>query len=279
MRPNRGEDPRSYRQQQTESAQGPPNQQRQQGQQQPGQPSQSPPVQQPPGQNPQAPPAQGQGQPPAQQAPGQNPQTAPVQNQGQAPVQGAYVQGQSRQQWHQPPAAGQPAQAMNPAGGQQGEQAGQPAGARPSGRPRLRSADVEEIIQTDVVTVRPDAPVTELVAAMADNDVGSVVVVGQESEPVGVVTDRAVAISLAESPDASERTAEELVTGSVVTGTTQMTVFEVLEQLRDEQIRRLPIVDEEGSLQGIVTLDDLLVVLGHGIGNAIEIVEAQSPRL
>lgn len=141
----------------------------------------------------------------------------------------------------------------------------------------LQSPSINEIIQTDVVTVEPDTEITEVVEKMANEEVGSVIVLDDE-HPIGVITDRSIALSLAESTDVSDRTAEDFASGEVVTGNTDMTVFDVLDQLEDNDIRRLPIVDEEGSLEGIVTLDDIFVLVNAEMDNATSVIESQSPR-
>jgi CBS domain-containing protein len=58
-----------------------------------------------------------------------------------------------------------------------------------------------------------------------------------------------------------------------------MTVFEVLDEMGEAGIRRFPIVDEDGTLEGIVTLDDLLVLLGKEIQSATEIIQSQLSHL
>ena len=115
-------------------------------------------------------------------------------------------------------------------------------------------------------------------AKLAEEDVGAVVAV-EDDEPVGVVTDRQIALYLQEMTDPTEHTARDVLSEDIVTGTTVLTVFEVLEKLSEEDIRRLPIVDDEGKLEGIVTLDDLLVLLGSELGKAADIIKTQSPRL
>lgn len=136
---------------------------------------------------------------------------------------------------------------------------------------------IDEVLQSDVVTARPDEPVTEIVERMATEDVGCVVVV-EDEEPVGVVTDRTVALQLRESPDLSETTASDLISGGLVTGTTEMTVFDVLDLIEEASIRRLPIVDEDGALEGIVTLDDVVVLLSAEFSDVSSIIQSQSPR-
>jgi CBS domain-containing protein len=144
--------------------------------------------------------------------------------------------------------------------------------------PHLQSVTIDDIIQTDVVTVEPDTPLQSVAAKLAEEDVGAVVAV-EDDEPVGVVTDRQIALYLQEMTDPTEHTARDVLSEDIITGTTVLTVFEVLEQLSEEDIRRLPIVDDEGKLEGIVTLDDLLVLLGSELGKAADIIKTQSPRL
>lgn len=148
----------------------------------------------------------------------------------------------------------------------------------PATRPRLAPVGVEELVQTDVVTAEPDTSIAAIVTEMADEEVGSVVVVEGEA-PVGILTDRQIALAIEEMPDVADRLAEDLFTRDPATGTTDMDVFDVLRRLEAEEVRRLPIVDEDGSLEGIVALDDVLVLLGSELQNAASVIRAQSPRI
>jgi CBS domain-containing protein len=145
-------------------------------------------------------------------------------------------------------------------------------------RPRLQPVTIDDIIQTDVVTAQRDTPVATVAAEMAEKDVGCVVVVEDEA-PVGIITDRSIALSLETTPDIADKDAEKLLSDDIVTGTTEMNVFEVVRRLDQESIRRLPVVDEDGSLAGIITLDDVLVLLGAELEHATSIIQSQSPRL
>jgi CBS domain-containing protein len=64
----------------------------------------------------------------------------------------------------------------------------------------------------------------------------------------------------------------------LVTGTPDTNVFDAVSTLGDAGVRRLPIVGEDGRLEGIVTLDDLIVLLGSEMGNATEVIKQQSTR-
>lgn len=137
---------------------------------------------------------------------------------------------------------------------------------------------IDDLVQTDVVTAERDTPVSTVVAAFAEEDVGCVVVV-EDDEPVGIVTDRTVALALEDAPDVTEQTAGDLSTADLVTATTDSSIFDAIRQMGDANVRRLPIVDDEGTLEGIVTLDDVLVLLGTELQHAVGIIETQSPRL
>lgn len=145
-------------------------------------------------------------------------------------------------------------------------------------RPQLRPVRVEEIVETEVIKAEPATPIRSVVAMMAEEGVGSVVVV-EDGEPIGILTDRKIALAVETTPDIAERTAEEFLSGTLVTGTTDMSVFDGLRQLEEAGVRRLPIVDDDGKLAGIITLDDILVLLGTELGNVTSIVKTQSPRL
>lgn len=202
------------------------------------------------------------------------------QQQGQGPYQTGEQGGIPPQQWHQPPQQAGP-QMQSPSPQQQYPQPGgqfSPSSAPQRQSPRLQPVTVEEIVQTDVITAERDTPLQRVAELLGENDVGSVVVL-EEEKPIGVLTDRKLALALTESGDLSERTAGDLVEGEPVTGTTEITIFDALHQLQDAEIRRLPIVGDDGTLEGIVTLDDILVLLGSELKNVTDIIQAQSPRL
>jgi CBS domain-containing protein len=146
------------------------------------------------------------------------------------------------------------------------------AGARIPPRP------IRDVLQTDVVTVRQDEGIPSAVEKMAEADVGSVVVV-ENGQPTGILTDRKIALSLRETTDVSGVTVADLVGEDLITASTDTNAYAVLGTLEEHSIRRVPVVDENGSLAGIVTLDDLLVLLSDELSAAANVIEAQSSRL
>jgi len=154
-----------------------------------------------------------------------------------------------------------------------------PGGSRiRQGRSLLQPITVDDVVADEVVTIERDAPVRTAVAKMSDRDVGSVVVV-DDRQPIGILTDRKVALALEETPDVADRPTEELLGRDLITIDPSTTIFEAIQLLRDEGIRRLPVVDDAGRLQGIVTLDDALVLLASELDKIATTVQAQSQRL
>jgi CBS domain-containing protein len=121
---------------------------------------------------------------------------------------------------------------------------------------------VAEIMTASVVTARPEAAVREVAALMRDRNVGSVVLVDDSGRPVGVVTDRDLAVDvLAEAGDPAAP-AVDCATTPVITGEAGMALEEAAALMVSHRIRRLPVL-EEGDLVGIVTLDDIAVRTGN----------------
>lgn len=271
---HQGNDPTSQRQQ----GSGQP-QRRQQPTRQPQQQSQQP-QQQPPSQQPQfqqQPQQRGATQPGQQQRPQQTPQQHPSGGGSQRqPTQQRAQTGrppamtQQQQMSHQPGPQGMP-QTM---GMGQPQQMQQPGPQRQRGG--LEPMRIDEFVQTDVVTCQQDTPIRTVVSMMSDEDVGTVIVVDEDDQqPMGILTDRKIALALERTPDIASQEASRLLDGDLVTCTSDMTVMEVLERMKDAEVRRLPVIDDDGNLQGIISLDDILIHLGNTFDSIGELIEKQ----
>jgi CBS domain-containing protein len=189
------------------------------------------------------------------------------QNQQGPPQQGSWAQSPSA-----PPT---PQQGL---GGGPGIQSGSPPGASRLGLEPLASTGIESVARTDVVTAAPDDAIEAVIDDMAEKEVGSVVIVDDE-RAVGILTDREIALALREMPDVLERSVEEVASDDLTTASMDDDAFEVLDLMSDAGVRRIPIVDDDGELQGIVTLDDVLLFLEDNLHTVAETVRAQFPNL
>ena len=111
-----------------------------------------------------------------------------------------------------------------------------------------------------VVSAPADATLGEVAEAMRDRNVGSVVILEHE-RPVGLITDRDMALTLGADGAAREDAAGPHATRPLVTGEAGMDIEEAAALMVQHRIRRLPVLDGDG-LAGIVTLDDLAVRTG-----------------
>ncbi|MDF9745908.1 CBS domain-containing protein [Natrinema salsiterrestre] len=128
----------------------------------------------------------------------------------------------------------------------------------------------------NVVTTSPDSDLEEIAEVLDEENVGSIVVT-EDDEPVGMVTDRDVALAIHEHDDVGSVSVEEVMTDNPVTVHEDDDPLAISEAIRDNNVRRFPVVDEDGDLAGIATLDDLVATIGEELENVAETIESQSP--
>ena len=122
-----------------------------------------------------------------------------------------------------------------------------------SEKARLRCRD---IMTTDVKTVDRATSIREVASVMRDADVGSLPVV-EDGKLVGIVTDRDIVVrSLAEDRDPSTSVGYAM-TSDVFSVKPDDFVFEAIRLMGDKQVRRIPVVSEDGALAGIIAMADI----------------------
>jgi CBS domain-containing protein len=120
---------------------------------------------------------------------------------------------------------------------------------------------IHDIMTRDPGCVTPDATVREAAQLMKRDDVGIIPVVdGQSAKTlVGVITDRDIAVRcVADGKDGSVRVRDCMTANKLSTCRENDDVDRAMEAMRAEQVRRIPIVDERGSLIGIVAQADIV---------------------
>lgn len=129
----------------------------------------------------------------------------------------------------------------------------------------------------DVVTASKDSELSEITEMLESENVGAVVITEDES-PVGIVTDRDAALEIHQSDDVASVSVEEVMTEDPKTIQEGEEAIEISRAINEHNIRRFPVVDEDGTLTGIVTLDDLVATIGEQLDNVAETIESQSPE-
>ena len=116
---------------------------------------------------------------------------------------------------------------------------------------------IADVMTPNPRTVELSDTLQAVAKIMRDEDTGAVPVI-EEGRVVGMVTDRDIVIRAIADGD-FEATVDDIVTDDVVTATADMTTAEAADLMAEHQIRRLPIVDEDENIVGIVSLGDLAV--------------------
>ncbi|MBA3735481.1 MAG: CBS domain-containing protein [Actinobacteria bacterium] len=114
-------------------------------------------------------------------------------------------------------------------------------------------------MSSEPVAVRVDATIQEAAVGMRDADAGALPVVADEGELVGIVTDRDLSVRALAEGLGAETTVDRVMTPGVTTVEPSDEIEDALSIMRNEQIRRLPVV-RGGRLVGIVAQADLAAV-------------------
>jgi CBS domain-containing protein len=117
-------------------------------------------------------------------------------------------------------------------------------------------AQLRDVMTSEIKTVAPDATAKEAASFMLSADTGSIPVCENE-KVIGMITDRDIAVrGVAEGrgPDCSVR---DLMSKDVVCARDTDDVLAVAQRMSDAQVRRLPVVDVDDRLVGMVSLGDL----------------------
>lgn len=113
-----------------------------------------------------------------------------------------------------------------------------------------------DIMTRHVKTATRDMPLRDVAAIMRDGDMGSVPVV-EDGRLVGIVTDRDIVVrALADGKDASTPVASAMTT-EIFSVKPDDFVFEAVRLMGDKQVRRIPVVSDDGQLAGIIAMADV----------------------
>jgi CBS domain-containing protein len=126
-----------------------------------------------------------------------------------------------------------------------------------------------------VRTVAPDETARAAAQRMQDDHVGCLVVTEKE-RPVGVVTDRDIALQvLCDDLDPEKERVRDVMHGAVVSVRQDASVEDAVQALRRATVRRLVVVDDAGEVAGVFAADDLLRLLGTEIEDLAEALRVQ----
>ena len=141
---------------------------------------------------------------------------------------------------------------------------------------------VGEICNRDVVIAEKSLSVVAAAQLMRTHHVGDLVVVEEKNgrkHPAGIVTDRDIVVEVvAAGVDPETLKVGDIMGPEVATVRESEGLFEALRYMRDKGVRRMPVVDREGGLVGILTMDDLLSLLAEEMTELAKLVSHERQR-
>jgi CBS domain-containing protein len=138
---------------------------------------------------------------------------------------------------------------------------------------------IGDICVLGVVTCNRDTKIDEVAQLMRQHHVGDVVVI-EESKgkqvPVGILTDRDVVTSvIALKLDPAMFSAGDLISRKIITVREDLGVFETIQEMRRHGVRRMPVLDQEGTLAGIISIDDLFALLAEEMAELAKLISKE----
>ena len=135
---------------------------------------------------------------------------------------------------------------------------------------------VGELCIRQVVVTPRKTSVVEAAKLMRQHHVGDIVVTDETNgrrTPVGIVTDRDIVLEvLAQELDATSLTVGDIMTGDLVTVRENEGAFQTIQLMRAKGTRRVPVVDGQGVLVGIVSVDDFVELLAEELSQLATLV-------
>jgi CBS domain-containing protein len=123
-----------------------------------------------------------------------------------------------------------------------------------SARARLQCRD---IMTRNVTAATREMTLQAIAALMREGDCGALPIVDESNKLVGIVTDRDIVVRAIADAQESQTQVGDVMTTELFTVSEDDFVFQAIRLMGDKQIRRLPVVAEDGSLQGIVSMADI----------------------
>ncbi len=141
---------------------------------------------------------------------------------------------------------------------------------------------VGEFCNREVVVIEEERSVTEAAVVMREYHVGDVVIVRTEygrQIPVGILTDRDIALGIvANGTDPDSVSVGDAMSFELTTVAEDDDLMHVIEVMRENGIRRVPVIDSNEALVGILTVDDVLDLLSEVLIDLAHLVDRQRRR-
>lgn len=138
-------------------------------------------------------------------------------------------------------------------------------------------ADVSSVMTPNPAACNADTPLRDVARLMVEHDCGQIPVVDADGRPVGVVTDRDIAVRVvAAGRDSGSATAADAMSTPCKSVSSTTSLYDTTCLMEAEKVRRIPVTDADGRLAGIVSIADLALA-GKDEATAQVVKEVSEP--
>lgn len=139
--------------------------------------------------------------------------------------------------------------------------------------PRVEEITVEDVMTRDLITVPPTTTIDKVAVLMKEHNIGSVIIIDDKGNPVGIVTERDLVVKvLANNLNSSDVQVKSIMSSPVISVNVKTSLVDAVKLMARRNIRRLLVMDK-GKLVGIITARDILSVAPEVIEILIETVK------
>lgn len=135
---------------------------------------------------------------------------------------------------------------------------------------------LKKFCNKNVITIQSDADIKSAAALMNEHNIGCLVVIDKQQIPCGMLTDRDIVTRLfKDNIEMGSLKVNEVMSRDLLTVKEEQRSWDAIQVMKEKGVRRAPIVDAQGKLCGMVTVDDLLVRAADKLHNLSAIVSNQ----
>jgi CBS domain-containing protein len=136
---------------------------------------------------------------------------------------------------------------------------------------------IKDVMTHDVSFVTPDAPIVQIAQRMRDEDIGAIPVT-ENDRIIGMVTDRDIVVRGIASGSMETATARSVMSPRVLYCYEDQSVNEILENMGEQQVRRMPVVNRDKRLVGVVSIGDLSQASQRKAGESLKEISQPVPH-
>ena len=145
--------------------------------------------------------------------------------------------------------------------------------------PRVEGITVEDVMTRELITAPPSATTDKIAMLMREFNIGSVIIVDDKGNPIGIVTERDLVIHvLANNLNPSTVLVQNIMSSPVISVDIKTSLIDAVKLMAKRKIRRLIVMDK-GKLVGIITSRDILSVAPEVIEILLETVKISEGEL